>query len=247
MVHQNKRLKVRLGSGDREFTPGNVWLTRTNGFSLFNICILLVLHKHTLFSCFQSGGYVLGFKIDPVDKLQDALKEINSLHKVYSANPIFGVEYEMEEKVTAGRLSVVNSQKGNVNCFPSSHVTALFYPNSGFSLSRWRSSQWSSFQMMWKSSPMSRLMLSLWVWLLAHDASSGSRWFNIQTLRIAVSSCPSAVGTWLDVAWRYCLCAVLLIGQNNLLLEATCVRCFNPLYDLCMFFVCRLTSQMEIR
>lgn len=49
---------------------------------------------------FQSGGYVLGFKIDPVEKLQDALKEINSLHKVYSTNPIFGVEYEMEEKVS---------------------------------------------------------------------------------------------------------------------------------------------------
>uniref|UniRef100_A0A8C6UV19 Bardet-Biedl syndrome 5 protein homolog n=1 Tax=Neogobius melanostomus TaxID=47308 RepID=A0A8C6UV19_9GOBI len=46
----------------------------------------------------QSGGYVLGFKIDPVEKLQDALKEINSLHKVFSANPIFGVDYEMEEK-----------------------------------------------------------------------------------------------------------------------------------------------------
>lgn len=42
---------------------------------------------------------MLGFKIDPVEKLQDALKEINSLHKVYSANPIFGVDYEMEEKV----------------------------------------------------------------------------------------------------------------------------------------------------
>lgn len=47
----------------------------------------------------QTGGYVLGFKIDPMDKLQDGVKEINSLHKVYSANPIFGVEYEMEEKV----------------------------------------------------------------------------------------------------------------------------------------------------
>lgn len=54
---------------------------------------------YTLYLWFQSGGYVLGFKIDPVDKLQDALKEINSLHKVYSANPIFGVDYEMEEKV----------------------------------------------------------------------------------------------------------------------------------------------------
>ncbi|XP_074858229.1 BBSome complex member BBS5 isoform X2 [Carettochelys insculpta] len=46
----------------------------------------------------QSGGYVLGFKIDPVEKLQEAVKEINSLHRVYSASPIFGVDYEMEEK-----------------------------------------------------------------------------------------------------------------------------------------------------
>uniref|UniRef100_A0A493TWS6 BBSome complex member BBS5 n=1 Tax=Anas platyrhynchos platyrhynchos TaxID=8840 RepID=A0A493TWS6_ANAPP len=46
----------------------------------------------------QSGGYVLGFKIDPVEKLQEAVKEINSLHRVYSVNPIFGVDYEMEEK-----------------------------------------------------------------------------------------------------------------------------------------------------
>lgn len=53
----------------------------------------------SIFSVIQSGGYVLGFKIDPVEKLQEAVKEINSLHKVYSANPIFGVDYEMEEKV----------------------------------------------------------------------------------------------------------------------------------------------------
>ncbi|CAB1328477.1 unnamed protein product, partial [Coregonus sp. 'balchen'] len=44
----------------------------------------------------QTGGYVLGFKIDPMDKLQDAVKEINSLCKVYSANPIFGPQ-PMEE------------------------------------------------------------------------------------------------------------------------------------------------------
>ncbi|XP_048835554.1 Bardet-Biedl syndrome 5 protein homolog isoform X3 [Brienomyrus brachyistius] len=46
----------------------------------------------------QTGGYVLGFKIDPVEKLQSTVKEVNSLHKVYSACPIFGVHYEMEEK-----------------------------------------------------------------------------------------------------------------------------------------------------
>lgn len=40
----------------------------------------------------QSGNYVLGFRIDPLEKLQQAAKEIKSLHQVYSANPIFGVQ-----------------------------------------------------------------------------------------------------------------------------------------------------------
>ena len=31
---------------------------------------------------FQSGGYVLGFRIDPAERLQEAAKEIQSLQKV---------------------------------------------------------------------------------------------------------------------------------------------------------------------
>ena len=31
----------------------------------------------------QSGGYVLGFRIDPAEKLQEAAKEIQSLQKVF--------------------------------------------------------------------------------------------------------------------------------------------------------------------
>ncbi|XP_002734271.1 BBSome complex member BBS5-like [Saccoglossus kowalevskii] len=46
----------------------------------------------------QSGGYVLGFRIDPVEKLQEVVKEIQSLHRVYSASPVFGVEFENEDK-----------------------------------------------------------------------------------------------------------------------------------------------------
>ena len=42
---------------------------------------------------------MLGFKIDPEDKLKDAFKEINSLYKVYSASPIFGVEFDIEDRV----------------------------------------------------------------------------------------------------------------------------------------------------
>ena len=46
----------------------------------------------------QSGGYVLGFRIDPVEKLQEVVTEIQSLHKVYSTCPVFGVEFETDDK-----------------------------------------------------------------------------------------------------------------------------------------------------
>ncbi len=41
----------------------------------------------------QSGGYVLGFKIDPKETLDYVFKEINSLWQVYAKAPIYGVEY----------------------------------------------------------------------------------------------------------------------------------------------------------
>lgn len=46
----------------------------------------------------QSGSYVLGFRIDPADKLQEVCKEIQSLQRVYSSSPIFGIQYENEEE-----------------------------------------------------------------------------------------------------------------------------------------------------
>ena len=47
----------------------------------------------------QSGGYVLGFRIDPPEKLKETAKEIQNLHRIYSACPIFGIEFEIEDKV----------------------------------------------------------------------------------------------------------------------------------------------------
>eukprot|EP00795_Rhopilema_esculentum_P014110 gene14110-5101_t len=46
----------------------------------------------------QSGGYVLGFRVDPFEKLQDTVKEIQNLYRVYSACPIFGIEFETDDK-----------------------------------------------------------------------------------------------------------------------------------------------------
>ncbi|KAG8223411.1 hypothetical protein J437_LFUL003684 [Ladona fulva] len=44
-----------------------------------------------------SGGYVLGFRVDPREKLEEVLKELSSLLASYRRRPIFGVEYEREQ------------------------------------------------------------------------------------------------------------------------------------------------------
>ncbi|KPP70577.1 Bardet-Biedl syndrome 5 protein-like [Scleropages formosus] len=72
-----------------------------------------------------TGGYVLGFKIDPLDKLQDVVKEINSLHKVYSASPIFGVDYEMEEKPQPLEELTVEQPADDVEIEPDEQTDAF--------------------------------------------------------------------------------------------------------------------------
>lgn len=73
----------------------------------------------------QSGGYVLGFKIDPVEKLRESIKEINSLHKVYSASPIFGVDYEMEEKPQSLEALTVEQIQDDVEIDSDDHTDAF--------------------------------------------------------------------------------------------------------------------------
>eukprot|EP00760_Papus_ankaliazontas_P006168 PhM_4_TR12924/c0_g1_i1/m.63635/K16748/BBS5; Bardet-Biedl syndrome 5 protein len=56
----------------------------------------------------QAGAYVLGFRIDPPEKLQEVYKEVVALHGIYSKQPIFGVDFEAEE--IAPRLSELKVQ-----------------------------------------------------------------------------------------------------------------------------------------
>ncbi|KAG5683891.1 hypothetical protein PVAND_013151 [Polypedilum vanderplanki] len=42
----------------------------------------------------SAGNYVLGFRIDPQEKMEEIFKEISSLYAVYSETPIFGVDYD---------------------------------------------------------------------------------------------------------------------------------------------------------
>merc|ERR1719281_2137507 len=46
----------------------------------------------------SSGGYILGFRADPVEHLEEVYTQISNLWRVFSATPIFGVEYTVEEK-----------------------------------------------------------------------------------------------------------------------------------------------------
>ena len=42
----------------------------------------------------KSGGYVLGFRVDPIERLQDILTEITRLHETFSLAPVFGVKWD---------------------------------------------------------------------------------------------------------------------------------------------------------
>jgi Bardet-Biedl syndrome 5 protein len=44
----------------------------------------------------KAGGYILGFRVDPKERINDVFKELLSLYQVYSTTPIFGVEFSVE-------------------------------------------------------------------------------------------------------------------------------------------------------
>jgi Bardet-Biedl syndrome 5 protein len=45
----------------------------------------------------KSGGYILGFRLDPVDKLEETYGELKKLWEIYAANPNFGVSFTFED------------------------------------------------------------------------------------------------------------------------------------------------------
>jgi Bardet-Biedl syndrome 5 protein len=52
----------------------------------------------------RSGGYILGFRVDPYEKLSEVFKEIKTLHEVYSATPNFGIRYAVEDKPASSAI-----------------------------------------------------------------------------------------------------------------------------------------------
>ena len=76
----------------------------------------------------RSGGYILGFRVDPADKLEGVYQELNSLHQVYSVNPIFGIDFVHEEKQKS--LEEVTVKRAMVSAQPVSALAATFLASS---------------------------------------------------------------------------------------------------------------------
>ncbi|XP_016987706.1 Bardet-Biedl syndrome 5 protein homolog [Drosophila rhopaloa] len=43
------------------------------------------------------GGYVLGFRVDPAERLNELFKELCSLHMIYGEQPNFGIQYNAQD------------------------------------------------------------------------------------------------------------------------------------------------------
>ena len=77
----------------------------------------------------RGGGYILGFRIDPQERLVSIYKEVLSLHVVYTKAPIYGVSYEKklrkESAPDSGPQTEIDeldeSQLKNINQHFSSH------------------------------------------------------------------------------------------------------------------------------
>ncbi|KAI5645862.1 bardet-Biedl syndrome 5 protein domain-containing protein [Phthorimaea operculella] len=55
-----------------------------------------------------SGGYVLGFRADPRERLQPLLKELQTLYQAYTAKPIFGLEVNWSNEVSTPANNEIN-------------------------------------------------------------------------------------------------------------------------------------------
>eukprot|EP00793_Prasinoderma_coloniale_P001062 PRCOL_00006053-RA len=62
----------------------------------------------------RSGSYTLGFSVTPAERLSSVFKEIEMLHATYSQDPIFGVDFEVEDSQQSLAAVTVPRQEDDV-------------------------------------------------------------------------------------------------------------------------------------
>ncbi|XP_015190454.1 PREDICTED: Bardet-Biedl syndrome 5 protein homolog isoform X2 [Polistes dominula] len=81
----------------------------------------------------NNGGYILGFRINPIQKLNTLHKEINILVTAYNKSPIFGVDYTleyqgpMEEEIHPERFNEIQDNQADI-----SDVFGYYFFEGGF-------------------------------------------------------------------------------------------------------------------
>ncbi|KAK9814139.1 hypothetical protein WJX72_001188 [[Myrmecia] bisecta] len=74
----------------------------------------------------KSGGYILGFKLEPKERLEEVHKEMVSLWQVYSAKPIFGVEFSVEARPPSLSALTIQRRQDDVEITDSDHPGDTF-------------------------------------------------------------------------------------------------------------------------
>ncbi len=82
----------------------------------------------------KSGGYILGFRVDPQEKATDVFKEVQSLYQIYFTTPIFGVDFTVEsETPNVAQLlqPKINEDVELIEEQEDTHAIAAFYSQTG--------------------------------------------------------------------------------------------------------------------
>ncbi|CAE7510486.1 BBS5 [Symbiodinium sp. CCMP2456] len=80
----------------------------------------------------SSGGYILGFRADPVEHLEEVYTQIHNLWKIFSVTPIFGVEFSVEDKQSDGKENFVPRQEDDVQIMEGDDIEpCLLYQPDG--------------------------------------------------------------------------------------------------------------------
>jgi len=80
----------------------------------------------------SSGGYILGFRADPIEHLEEVYTQISNLWKIFSATPIFGVEYTVEERQQDPKDAFVPRTEDDVEILESDDIEpCLLYQPDG--------------------------------------------------------------------------------------------------------------------
>ncbi|CAH8502741.1 unnamed protein product [Schistosoma turkestanicum] len=56
----------------------------------------------------QAGSYLLGFRIDPRERLVKVMKQLGSLHSIYLKNPVLGIATSQAEDVIIQDIKGIN-------------------------------------------------------------------------------------------------------------------------------------------